>query len=285
MQFQDAEAGLLCDTMQKQTATETEKTPGRPSLHICAMATPKSFSTLRKQDSNIPKEYQQAVYLIRTEAERFHVWNRSLKNWNLKRQDKYYKLFTTYDLLSQLLTLKVVVEWKGKQGDVLGAYQYLISSGDVERHDENISFDIMWNNNELSVERKIIKLPWPLSNRDLLYVTLQTYSEDEWILDTLSCHDTVEGVQLERGCVQAYMRGRHRVQRLSRDAYVYTWISQVDLRGRIPSWLMTLVLGKIGQSVTSACKLLDDANLEEINLTAFKTHLKSHGITKDMSML
>jgi len=52
-------------------------------------------------------------------------------------------VYTTYDLVNQALTAKVVVRWEKKQGNLLGAYRYLLSSGDVERHDENITLDIL----------------------------------------------------------------------------------------------------------------------------------------------
>lgn len=279
MSAREKEAGLLYGDGPKLTSAIVEKLSLRPLPFICKQA------PTRKQDSDVPTEFKPAVDLIRKEAKRFHLWNRSLKNWKLKRKNEYYQLFTTYDLVNQLLTVKVVVHWKKKQGDVLGAYRYLITSGDVERNDENISFDILWSNDKLSMERKIIKLPWPLSNRDLLYATLQSCTDNEWILDTLTCNEVVKGLKVQKGCVQAFMRGRHHVRRLSKEEYVYTWINQVDLRGRIPSWVITFGLSKIGDSVTASCRLFEDADLKEPNLTAFKAHLRSNGIAKVFSKL
>jgi len=127
-----------------------------------------------------------------------------------------------------------------------------------------------------------LKFPRLFCDRDLLCVTLHTSSKDEYILDTISCDDILPEVKTKKGCVRAYMRGRHHVRRLSADVYDYTWISQVDFRGCVPSWILKFTLNKLGTSVADCCKMLYAADLEEENMTTFKKDLRLYGVKKDI---
>jgi len=227
----------------------------------------------------VPSQLQSTVTFIMQEAEQFDSWQQSLTKWVLHSEDKFYKLWVTRGSKNSLVTLKMEMNIS-KEGDLLGAYQYLLTTGCGEKGDQNLDLEHIWSSKDgtLRVNRKITKLPFPLWNRAFLQAIKTFRTDNDFILTSVTCAHLFKH-KLPPKTLNAFMKGRHHVMRTGDQKYIYNWIAQIDPKGYIPSLCVSWVAGLLRNAICNAYYSVMNANLLEPSLNEFKQNLKDHGVS------
>jgi len=110
-------------------------------------------------------KFQPAVDRIVAEAKsNFSKWDQTLKNWTVYAKTKEYTLHTSKDSLNDdLLTLKLVATAYRTKGDLFGAFQHMLTSGDMEKHDSYITDKNVFSTPDgaIKIEYKHLSNPYP----------------------------------------------------------------------------------------------------------------------------
>jgi len=232
-----------------------------------------------------PGRFQPVVDRIISEAERdFNIWDKSLTNWKVYNRTDEHVLYTTNDVSNgNLLTLKLIAVAKNPKGDFLGAFEYMLTSGDMEKHDSYITDTHVYSSkdNSIVIEHKHLRNPFPLVwARSLLSVRYDKRTETSFCRHFCSCDDLLD-YPIPSKTISAFNRGRHLIVKEG-DDYRYTFVMQVNPRGRLSMipMLLKFMAGYAGEEFCKAYHMVLASDLEEPGLVSFKEHLRTRGLAK-----
>lgn len=212
----------------------------------------------------------------------FEKWERTLKDWTVWSKTKEHTLYTTNDPSNEdLLTLKLMAVAENKQGDVIGAFQHMLTSGDMEKHDSYITNSPMFTSQDgsIMIEHKHLKNPWPLVwARSLISVRYDWKTDVSYSRNFISCDDILK-YKIPDKSIMGYNRGKHQLIKKGSDWH-YTFIMQVNPRGRLGMipMLLKFMAGYAGEEVSKAYQMVITSDLEEPGLVTFKSNLKKYGL-------
>jgi len=228
--------------------------------------------------------FHQAVDRIVAEANlNFANWERSLENWTVFSKTKEYTMYTTNDPSNEdILTLRLVATTMKSKGDLLGAFQYMLTSGDMEKHDSYIQDTNVFSTPDgaIKIEHKHLKNPYPFVwARSLLSVRYDQRTATTFSRNFISCDDILS-YDIPPKTILGFNRGRHLLIKKGED-YHYSFILQVNPKGtlsKIPM-LLKFMARYAGQEVSRAYQMVLNSNLEEPGLVSFKENLRKHGLS------
>lgn len=229
--------------------------------------------------------FQPVVERIWAEAKtNFAKWEQSLKDWTVYCKTEEHTLYTTTDSGNDdLLTLKLTAVAKNTKGDVLGAFQHMLTSGDMEKHDSYITNSHVFSTPDgaIMIEHKHLRNPYPFVwARSLLSVRYDWKTDVSYSRNFISCDDLLS-YNIPSKTIMGYNRGKHLLIKKG-DDYHYTFIMQVNPRGRLGMipMLLKFMAGYAGEEVSKAYQLVINSDLEEPGLVTFKNDLKVYGLVK-----
>jgi len=125
----------------------------------------KKITVENKYEAGNYGKFQPAVDRIVAEAKRnFAKWDQTLKKWTVFAKTKEYILYTTKDSSNDdILTLKLVATGHKTKGDLFGAFQHMLTSGDMEKHDSYITDENVFSTSDgaIKIEHKHLRNPYP----------------------------------------------------------------------------------------------------------------------------
>jgi len=227
--------------------------------------------------------FQSVVNRIISEAElSFENWRQQLKDWTVYSKTDEHTLYITKDQSNaDLLTLKLTAVAKNKRGDVIGAFQHMITSGDLEKHDSYITNSTLFCSPDQSivVEHKHIRNPYPFVwARSIISARYDNRTDISYSRNFISCDDLCD-YKIPQKSIAAHNRGWHHLIKKGSDWH-YTFIMQVDPRGRLGliPMLLKFMLGYAGEEVSKGYQMVINSDLEEPGLVTFKSNLSKYGL-------
>jgi len=245
--------------------------------------TERSDTEVKTEEKEYFGRFQPVVDRIKSEVKtNFAKWEQSLKDWTVYCRTKEHTLYTTKDSGNEdLLTLKLIAVAENTKGDVLGAFQHMLTSGDMEKHDSYITNSHVFSTPDgaIMIEHKHINNPYPFVwARSLLSVRYDWKTNVSYSRNFISCDDILS-YNIPNKTIMGYNRGKHLLIKKG-DDYHYTFIMQVNPKGRLGMipMLLKFMAGYAGDEVSKAYQLVINSDLEEPGLVTFKRDLKLYGL-------
>ncbi|KAL9974023.1 hypothetical protein ACROYT_G020552 [Oculina patagonica] len=179
--------------------------------------------------------------------EHFRRLAESVDGWNLQYDKQDTKVYSKTKEGSTVRLIKVVTNFK----DVSPSLMYdVLHDGDYRRSwDDNMleCFEICQLDRCNDIGYYSIKCPSPMKNRDFVTQRSWNWEEDNFIIFNHTVHH--KDVPLKKGLIRgnSVLSGYY-VQRKG-DGCSLTYVSQVDLKGNIPKWLVNKASTKIAPKV------------------------------------
>jgi len=172
-----------------------------------------------------------------------------------------------------------------KEGPVLDAYKFAITSGHAERNDTNVKCSEVFKKSTTG-RRKMkimhIKFPWPIWDRVLVTSSKSIERDDYFASVAISCEDSKELTNWRQPnkTVIAFTRSCHEIKKIGEDEYEYKWICQWDGRGIIPQSAILYMTGILLDGANKSLQLIGKSDLTGDGLEKFKKRVEEHGFNE-----